>query len=121
MARTETREDLPIVQHVYDLILWYVPHLNRFPKSFKFNLGDRIQETLYALLEGLVRARYAKNKLGTLEEMNSELEVLRYQIRLCKDFELVNVRRYEHASRRVNEIGMHLGGWIRQQRARHRT
>jgi hypothetical protein len=35
-------EQLPILQHTYDLIKWYVPLLNRLPRSHKFNLGDRL-------------------------------------------------------------------------------
>ena len=27
--------ELPIIQHVYDLILWYVPRLNKFPRDYK--------------------------------------------------------------------------------------
>jgi len=101
---------------MYDLILWYVPRLNKFPRNHKFMLGDRIQSTLYTLLEGLIRARYEREKLGVLESLNVELEVLRYQTRLCKDFDLLDVRRYEHVSKLINEIGENLGGWLRQQK-----
>ena len=38
--------ELPIIQHVYDLILWYVQRLNKFPRDFKFLLADRIQAGL---------------------------------------------------------------------------
>lgn len=54
-----TQNELPIIQRVYDLILWYVPRLNKLPRDHKFMLGDRIQGSLYGLLEGLIRARYA--------------------------------------------------------------
>ncbi|GAA6617900.1 hypothetical protein [Scytonema sp. NUACC26] len=33
-------EELPIIQKTYDLIKWYVPILNRLPKTHKFILGD---------------------------------------------------------------------------------
>ena len=110
--------ELPIIQRVYDLILWYVPRLNKLPRDHKFMLGDRIQASLYGLLEGLIRARYAREKLALLEPLNTELEVLRYQTRLCKDFELLDARRFEHVSKLINEIGENLGGWIRQQRSK---
>lgn len=112
-------DELPILQKMYDLILWYVPRLNKFPRDFKFMLGDRIQAQLYSILEGLIRARYATQKAELLESLNCELELVRYQTRLCKDFALFDVRRYEYASKMVNEIGENLGGWIRQQRRQH--
>ena len=41
------KQELPIIQKTYDLILWYVPRLNKFPKNQKFVLGDRVQDPLY--------------------------------------------------------------------------
>ena len=111
-----TREELPIIQRMYDLILWYVPRLNKLPRDYKFALGDRIQAQLYTVLEGLIRARYAREKRAVLEALNVELEVVRYQTRLCRDLNLLDVRRYEYVSKLINEIGENLGGWIRQQR-----
>jgi hypothetical protein len=108
--------ELPIIQRVYDLILWYVPRINKFPRDHKFVLGDQMQRTLYGILNGLIRARYRTEKVDLLETLNSDLEVLRYQTRLCKDFELLDVRRYEHVSKLINGVGKDLGGWIRQQR-----
>ena len=110
--------ELPIIQRTYDLILWYVPRINKFPRDFKFVLGDEMQRTLYGLLNGLIRARYRKEKVGLLETLNADLEVLRYQTRLSKDFGLLDVRRYTNVSKLINAVGKDLGGWIRQQRSR---
>lgn len=109
-------EDLPIIQRTYDLVLWLVPRLNKLPRNYKFALGDRVQNTLYGILDGLLRARFAIEKLPILEGLNAELDVLRYQLRLCKDLDLLDLRRYEYAGGLVNTIGQNLGGWIRQQR-----
>jgi len=107
--------ELPIIQRTYDLIKWYVPRINKFRRDQKFILGDRIQNTLYRFLEGLIRARYQKKKLEILEDLNAELDILRYQTRLCRDFDLLDIRRFEYVSGLINEIGENLGGWIRQQ------
>ncbi len=110
--------ELPIIQLMYDLIKWYVPRLNKFPRDHRFGIADRIHDVLFGILETLIRARYRKEKLSLLENLNAELDVLRYQTRLCRDFSLIDIRRYEHVSGLINQIGEHLGGWIRQQRAR---
>ncbi|MBD2267892.1 diversity-generating retroelement protein Avd [Anabaena sp. FACHB-1391] len=111
-------EELPIIQKTYDLIKWYVPILNRLPKDHKFILGDRMIRELYELLEGLIIARYAKQKLMQLEPLNSQLDIIRYQTRLLLDFQLIPINRYEYAGKGINEIGMELGGWIKQQNQR---
>jgi hypothetical protein len=110
--------DLPIIQKTHDLIQWYVPILNRLPRDHKFMLGDRIITGLYELLEGLIRARYARDKLPQLSELNTQLDILRHQNRLLLSFQLLSDRRYEYVSQQVNTIGTELGGWIKQQQQR---
>lgn len=108
-------KELSIIQKTYDLIKWYVPILNRLPKAHKFTLGDRIINQLYELLEGLIKARYAQQKLTQLEPLNTQLDILRYQTRLLLDFQLISIQRYEYASQLIDNIGIELGGWIKQQ------
>ena len=108
--------DLPIIQKTYDLVLWYIPRLNKMPKSHKYILGERIQTNLYTLLEGLIIARYRKDKTQILESLNARLDILRYQTRLCLDFNLLDARRYEYVTGLINEVGKSLGGWIRRQK-----
>ena len=75
-----------------------------------------MQHSMYALLEELIRARYARDKVPILEGLNAELDVLRHQTRLAKDLSLWSDRRYAYANGMINEVGKHLGGWLRQQR-----
>jgi hypothetical protein len=110
--------DLPIIQKTYDLIKWYVPILNRLPRDHKFALGERMVTGLYDLLEGLIQARYTKDKLLQLQALNTRLEILRHQTRLLLDFQLLSARRYEYVGQQINSIGMELGGWVKQQKAK---
>jgi len=106
---------LPIIQKTYDLIKWYVPILNRLPKTHKFALGERITTGLYDLLEGFIQVRYDREKLAQLKVLNTRIEILRHQTRLLQDFGLLSDRRYQYVSQQINGIGMELGGWIKQQ------
>ena len=108
--------DLPIIQKCYDLITWYIPILNRLPRDHRFMLGERIIAGLYTLLEELILARYATDKLARLQQLNGKLDILRYQTRLLLDFQLISSARFEFAASAINEIGKDLGGWIRQQK-----
>ena len=108
--------DLSIIQKTYDLIKWYVPIINRLPKNHKFLLGDRITTGLYDILDGFLIARYSSQKLPQLESLNIKLEILRYQTRLLFDFNLIATERYEYIQKLINEIGVELGSWIKQQK-----
>lgn len=107
--------DLPIIQKTHDLIKWYVPVLNKLPREHKFTLGDRIINRLYDLLEGLIQARYSRDKLAKLHSLNLQLELLRHQTRLLLDFEVMSAKRYAYVGQQINGIGVELGGWIKQQ------
>jgi len=107
--------DLPIIQKTYDLIKWYVPILNKLPRDHRFQLGDRMVAGLYDLLENLIRVRYEREKLNQLKSLNSKLDVLRYQTRLLLDFDLLSHKRYQYVGQMMNEIGIDLGAWIKQQ------
>jgi hypothetical protein len=113
--------ELPIVQKTYDLIKWYVPILNRLPRNHKFNLGDRMIAGLYELLESLIIARYAEEKLSLLKTLNGKLDVLRHQTRLLLDFTLIQTDRYEYAGKLLTDIGNDLGGWIKHQKSKTST
>ncbi|MGB3693821.1 MAG: diversity-generating retroelement protein Avd [Spirulinaceae cyanobacterium] len=106
--------ELPIIQKTYDLIKWYIPIINRLPRSHRFALGERITNNLYDLLENLLRARYLKeNKLQSLGNLNTQIDILRYQTRLLYDFSLISERRYGYVNQQIDSIGKDLGGWIR--------
>ena len=108
--------ELSIIQKTYDLIKWYIPILNRFPKTFKFQLGDRTTTRLYDFLETLLSVQYKSDKLNDLIQLNQSLVVLRYQARLLLDFEIIDLKRYENIILKLNDIGTDLGGWIKQQK-----
>jgi hypothetical protein len=106
-------DELPIIQQTYDLIKWYVPILNRLPRDHKFGLGDRMVAALYDLLDGFVAARYSRNKRPLLDSLSGKLDILQYQTRLLFDFKLVDINRYEYASRLLDDLGRQLTGWRR--------
>jgi hypothetical protein len=111
-----SRGELPIIQAAIDLIRWYVPLVNGLPRAHKFGLGDRIVANLYEVLEGLVVACYGREKLPLLEPVAARLDLLQIQTRLLHDFQLIDTRRYEHASRLMETVGRQLSGWLAQQR-----
>ena len=110
--------ELSIIQKTYDLIKWYVPILNRIPRSHKFALGQRMVSELYDLLEELVLVRYSSTKLEKLKPLNGKLDLLRHQTRLLLDFDLIKEERYRYAAQLIDAVGVELGGWIKQQQKR---
>ncbi len=108
--------ELSIIQKTYDLIIWYVPIINKLPKTHKYTIGDQKINSLYNFLESLIIAKYTSEKLNLIESLNPKLDIIRYQTRILLDFQLMNNKRYEYVSQLIDEIGKELGGWIKQQK-----
>jgi hypothetical protein len=81
------QEELVIITKTYDLILWRCNHTGRFPRQHRFVLGERLERTLYDVLETLIQAKYSRERTPLLTDANLILEILRFQMRLAKDLQ----------------------------------
>jgi hypothetical protein len=54
------------LEKAYQFILWLMPTVEKFPRSQKFLLGDRMQGAALDILEGLVEATYTRNRTSVL-------------------------------------------------------
>jgi hypothetical protein len=105
------RQTGPALEAMYRFLLWLVPTVEKFPRSQKFLLGDRIQLTALDVLERLIEATYTRGRQPMLAAANLGIEKLRLLFRLSFDLKFLDMRRYEHAARSLDEIGRLVGGW----------
>lgn len=61
----------------------------------------------------IIRANNVKDKGKNLKEASQLLEILRVYVRLCYDLNLFGMKQYEIVSKRMDEIGRMLGGWLK--------
>ena len=120
-SRDRARETGPALELHYRFILWLVPTLDRFPRSQRFLLGDRIQGAALDVLEALVEATYTRRRQPSLARANLGVEKLRFLIRLAHDLRHLDRRRYEYAARSLDETGRKIGAWIKTHHAREST
>jgi len=112
-------DNVLVVNRTYDLIVDLVPQLARFPRSYRFVLGEKIERDLYSVLDGLLDAQYGRDRAAALRQVNVELERLRFRIRLAKDLKVISLKRYEMVAAELLEIGKMVGGWLRSQARPH--
>ena len=74
---------LKAVPKLYDVISWLLGRVEKFPRSQKFTLGDRIVNVSLDILDTLIEATYTRKRLPLLQKANVQLEKLRFLIRLC--------------------------------------
>jgi hypothetical protein len=103
----------PALEAMYQLVLWLVPTLEKFPRSQKFLLGDRLQGQALAVLDHLIAATYTRDRAGHLRAANLDLERLRFGIRLAHDLQHLDIKRYEYLARALDDVGRLVGGWLK--------
>ncbi|PXF52726.1 MAG: four helix bundle protein [Deltaproteobacteria bacterium] len=108
--------DYPVIKAMYRLALEYTERVKSFPRDTRFILGDRILNNCYDILEGLIEARYTKEKERVLRRLNLQLEKLRFQTRFCLDVKVLSAKKYGHICEMINDVGKMIGGWLKSLR-----
>jgi hypothetical protein len=116
METSPLEKEYPVIRKMYDLTMTVTLRVRDFPRDCRFVLGDRMLVNCYNLLDGLIEARYAREKSAILQAQNLCLEKLRFQIRLCLDMKIVSPKQYGQLAEMVNEVGRMIGGWLKSRR-----
>ena len=106
-------DDSPLFVKTYDLLKYLIPATEKFPKSQRFALAQRIRDTALDFYEYLLEARKVDllARRDVLLRADVALEKLRIHLRLSMEMEYLKFPQYEHASGYVVEIGRMLGSW----------
>ena len=105
--------ELTAITKTYDLVREMTRRVGKFPRDFRFLLGERILRNVYDVLDLLIEAKFSKDKLPALSRANLRLEQVRFRVRLAHDEQLISTHQYEVAARLVDEVGRLVGGWRR--------
>ncbi len=106
-------KESPLFAKSYDFIRWLIPQTIKFPREQRFVVAERLQASALDFMECLYRAIDKTRQNPALAEADVKLKQLRFYLRLSYDLELMDSRRYEHASRQLEELGRLLGAWIK--------
>ena len=75
----------PALESHLRFLLWLIPTVERFPRSQKFPLGDRIQTTTFREVEQVVDATYTSDRRPLIAAANLGIEELRFPHRLANN------------------------------------
>jgi four helix bundle protein len=107
-------QEFIVLKKAYDLVVELIPRIHRFPRSFKFTLGDRLENTALDVLQLLAEARWERDRADFLAAANGRLSAMRYLLRLAMDFKLTSVGVLGQTTKRVDEIGRLVGSWRKE-------
>ena len=107
-------EDMKIFHKTYEFIKWLHTLLNKFPKSEKYTMAQKIENTSLNFLESIIQSNNDFDKKQSLQKAIIELDKLRIFFRLSKDLQFISFEQYEYGSELINEVGKMLGGWYKK-------
>lgn len=113
---TEAREktkvpELRVLVAWTEFLEWLLLTTAKFPKKVRFTLTNRIDNLALDLIEKLVEAQYTRNRRRPIAEANLILDKLRILLRIAHRLAFLPHKQYEHASRKIDEVGRMLGAW----------
>ena len=111
-------KESPLFARTHDLILWLLERSESFPRSQRFVLTKRLQDSALDFQERILEASLggAADRLRRLGEADVQLGKLRFYLRLCHELGWLSTAQYGHVSRMVSEVGRLLGGWLKATR-----
>ena len=115
MTQSRPVLDIPIFHRIYDLYKLLHSYHPRIPKSDRYTLWQKCENTTLALLEALIETSHHKGgeRIHTLYEISCKLDLLKVLIRLAKETRTIEAQWYVDIQAHLQEIGKMLGGWIK--------
>lgn len=106
---------MPILHKVYELYKLFYGYAKYFSKKDRYTLGQRCDNLILDILELIFLALTANpnEKLNILKKISAKLNVLRIFVRLLKDIEVFDLKKYITLQKEINDIGVKLGSWIK--------
>lgn len=117
-------KELKVISDCYDLARYLSERVQKFPRSQRYTLGADMERRVQWTLAQLIRTKFTAGtsaKAHLLDEVNVELEVLRFQLRLAADLRALALVNQGHAFSLIEGVGVQVCGWLRALRGRHES
>jgi hypothetical protein len=103
----------PLFTKTFDFITWLMPVTNRFPRSQRFVVTQRLMDAALNFQELTLEANNLRMpaRLEKLELADAELDKLRIYWRLALKWHWTSPGQYHHGATMITEMGRLLGGW----------
>lgn len=109
---TVLRPPVVLVKAKEAYTIWF-KILADFPKTYRYNLGGKIENSFLSVLENTFITVYlsGEEKRAQLCLVIAELDSLKFFLQLAWENKCLANNKYSDLSEKLNEIGRMLGGW----------
>jgi hypothetical protein len=102
---------LPIYKEIYQLILILFEATRKFPREYKYTLGQDMKRDGLELVRSVYRANKKENKEEDIEEILDKLEIIKLQTRLASDLKILSIKKQTQIAKGIESVGRQASGW----------
>lgn len=109
------KNSAPILKKLFDLYKIFYGYSALFPKKDKYTLGAKCETQIISVLELILEATWSRKeeKIVLLKNASLKFDMLKVFIRLLKELDILDNKKYLDLEIQLQEIGKMLGGWIK--------
>ncbi len=103
---------LPIYRDSYQLLLEIYQATSKFPRDFKYTLGQDMKRDALMLFRDLYGANVSpEERRKYLDNFLTAFELLKTEIRLCVDLNVLSIKKLAQLSLLMDNIAKQAQGW----------
>ncbi|KKP59544.1 MAG: hypothetical protein UR53_C0001G0044 [Candidatus Magasanikbacteria bacterium GW2011_GWC2_34_16] len=108
-------EGVPILKRTIDLYKIYYNFAELFPKKDKYTIGATCEKYIVEIIEILLQAGYLpkEEKLPFIKKASDKFDILKVFIRLLRELNIIDQKKYLALQTIIQEIGRMFGGWMK--------
>ncbi|MBI5731736.1 MAG: four helix bundle protein [Candidatus Magasanikbacteria bacterium] len=108
-------DGVPILKKTIDLYKLYYGYAELFPKKDKYTIGSTCERYIVEILEILLQAGYLpkEEKLPFIKKASDKFDLLKVFIRLLRELNIIDQKKYLALQTIIQEIGRMFGGWMK--------
>ncbi len=103
--------DLPLYKETYQFVIRIFSITCDFDREYKYSLGQDMKHEAISLVRNIYRANKHRDKRPYLEQFLDDIEVLKLELRLCRDMKLISVKKYAEVFESIGNIARQVNGW----------
>ncbi|MDP3956946.1 MAG: four helix bundle protein [bacterium] len=107
-----TYDNLPVYRASYDLLVDLFRFTKDFSREYKFTLGESIKKETVEMITAIYRANSTMvERRERIQAARENVEVIRLFLRLLKDLNQVNVKKFVSLNEKLESVSKQLTAW----------
>lgn len=103
--------NLPLYNDTYKFVLQIFEITKLFPREYKYSLWQDMKKEAIGLVRNIYRANKSYDKKIYLENFLDDIEVLKLELRLCRDLKLISIDKYSKVFETIWNISKQVQWW----------